>query len=148
MSSHGAGTFCNLSIFSCILSSVSWEIFLWMTLYIDVFLLFHAFSLKKEHKFGIRNSDKYRIPTFKVRKTNISMQYSLKFRTIRKFARLLQKIYWGKGKGSCKNENPRSSILQFSFCSNCWFLSFRGYSKIGRILPWMYPKPERENLKR
>ena len=64
-----------------------------MTLYIDVFLLFHAFPLKKEHKFGMRNSDKYRIPTFMVQKTNISKQYSLEFRTICKFARPL---VWSK----------------------------------------------------
>ena len=49
-------------------------------------ILFHAFTLKKERNFGIWNLDKYRIPTFKVRKTNVSMHYSLEFRTIRKFA--------------------------------------------------------------
>ena len=60
---------------------------------VDVFLLFNAFPLKKEHEFGFRNSDKYRIPTFKVWKTNISMQYSFEFRTIYMFARRLIPLF-------------------------------------------------------
>ena len=47
-----------------------------------------------------------------------------------------QKIYWGKGKRSCKNENPTTYQFFISLFIPIADFCLRGKSKIGRILPF------------
>ena len=82
----------------------------------------HALSamyfLTKEHEFGIRNSDEWRIPTFEVRKTDISSKILHKYRTICIFARPLvcgtrYAFVQLENNDLCGDDLSRSVVVQF-----------------------------------